>query len=103
VLNRPELGVLAAAVIIFTAFAVVPGKQGFLSAQRTVNYLEVAAQLSIVATAVALLMIAGDSPAARNVGVPVAVELDLIAKRDAGPVDHLEHQVAQDLGREDKP
>ena len=60
VLVRPELGALVAAALIFVAFAAAAGKQGFLSAQGTVNYLEVAAQLGIVATAVALLMIAGE-------------------------------------------
>jgi simple sugar transport system ATP-binding protein len=32
----------------------------------------------------------------------LAVELDLIAKRDTGPVSEIEHHVAEDLGLEDK-
>jgi simple sugar transport system permease protein len=60
VLIRPELGACVAAVAIFLAFAIAAGRQGFLSGQGTINYLEVAAQLGILATAVALLMIAGE-------------------------------------------
>jgi simple sugar transport system permease protein len=59
-LVRPELGAFIAAVGIFILFAVVAGRQGFLSAQGTINYLEVSAQLGILATAVSLLMIAGE-------------------------------------------
>ena len=33
----------------------------------------------------------------------LAVELDLIAKRDAGLVAQLEHRMAENLGREAKP
>ena len=32
----------------------------------------------------------------------LAVELDLIAKRDAGPVSAIEHHVAEDLGLKEK-
>ncbi len=32
----------------------------------------------------------------------LAVELDLIAKRDTGPVSALEHHAAEDLGLKDK-
>jgi len=58
-LVRPELGAFIAAVGIFILFAVVAGRQGFLSAQGTINYLEVSAQLGILATAVALVMSGG--------------------------------------------
>jgi simple sugar transport system permease protein len=60
VIVRPELGACLAAVAIFVLFAFVAGKQGFLSAQGTINYLEVSAQLGILATSVSLLMIAGE-------------------------------------------
>jgi len=59
-LVRPELGACFATILVFIAFAIVAGKQGFLSGQGTINYLEVAAQLGILASAVALLMIAGE-------------------------------------------
>jgi len=60
VLIRPELGACIAAMAIFALFASVAGQQGFLSAQGTINYLEISAQLGILATAVSLLMIAGE-------------------------------------------
>ena len=59
-LARPELGACFATILIFIVFAAIAGKQGFLSAQGTINYLEVGAQLGILASAVALLMIAGE-------------------------------------------
>ena len=59
-LVRPELGACIAAIAIFALFAIVAGQQGFLSVQGTINYLEVSAQLGILATAVSLLMIAGE-------------------------------------------
>ncbi len=58
-LSRPELGVFVAAVGIFVFFAFVAG-EGFLSVSGTVNYLEVSAQVGILAVAVSLLMIAGE-------------------------------------------
>ena len=33
----------------------------------------------------------------------LAVELDLIAKRDTGPTGELEHRVAEELGGDDTP
>jgi simple sugar transport system permease protein len=59
-LVRPELGACFAAIVVFIIFAIAAGNQGFLSAQGTINYLEVGAQLGILASAVALLMIAGE-------------------------------------------
>jgi simple sugar transport system permease protein len=59
-LIRPELGAIFATILVFIVFAIIAGKQGFLSAQGTINYLEVGAQLGILASAVALLMIAGE-------------------------------------------
>ena len=56
----PESGALIGLAATFTFFALVAGNQGFLTLQGTVNYLEVAAQLGILATGVALLMIAGE-------------------------------------------
>ena len=59
-LKRPEMGAVAAAIAVFIFFAVVAGQRGFLSLRGTANYLEVAAQLGILAIAVALLMIGGE-------------------------------------------
>ncbi|RTG99378.1 ATPase [Thermus scotoductus] len=56
----PELGALISLGVVFGFFALVAGESGFLTPQGTVNYLQVAAQLGILATAVALLMIGGE-------------------------------------------
>lgn len=59
-LNRPELGAVAGAVLVFVFFAVVAGDRGFLTSTGTISYLEVSAQLGILAVPVAMLMIAGE-------------------------------------------
>jgi simple sugar transport system permease protein len=60
VLSRPELGAVAGAVVVFAFFAVIAGDEGFLTKNGAVNYLEVAAQVGILAATVTLLMIAGE-------------------------------------------
>jgi simple sugar transport system permease protein len=57
---RPELTALAGAIVVFLFFVATAGDSGFLTSQGTVNYLEVAAQLGIIAVFVTLLMIAGE-------------------------------------------
>jgi simple sugar transport system permease protein len=57
---RPELTALAGAICVFLFFVLTAGDTGFLTSQGTVNYLEVAAQLGIIAVFVTLLMIAGE-------------------------------------------
>ena len=59
-LTRPELAAVAGAVVVFVFFAVVAGDSGFLTSGGAASYLEVAAQLGIVAVPVAMLMIAGE-------------------------------------------
>src|SRR5918996_1365075 len=59
-LVRPEIGALAGAIGVWIFFAIAAGNRGFLSWRGTANYLEVAAQLGILAVAVALLMIGGE-------------------------------------------
>ncbi len=59
-LSRPEIGAVIGAVLVWAVFAVWAGGNGFLSLNGTATYLEVAAQVGIVASAVALLMIAGE-------------------------------------------
>jgi simple sugar transport system permease protein len=59
-LNRPELGALAGAIIVWAFFAIRAGDQGFLSHFGTASYLAIAAELGILAIAVSLLMIAGE-------------------------------------------
>ena len=59
-LARPEIGAVIGAVLVWIVFAIWAGGSGFLSLAGTATYLEVAAQVGIVASAVALLMIAGE-------------------------------------------
>ena len=59
-LSRPELGAVAGTMLVIVFFAVTAGNSGLFSAKGIVNFLEVSAQLGILASAVALLMIAGE-------------------------------------------
>ena len=59
-LSRPELGAVAGTVLVFVFFGDTAGDSGLFSAKGIVNFLEVSAQLGILAAAVALLMIAGE-------------------------------------------
>jgi simple sugar transport system permease protein len=59
-LTRPELAAVAGSILVFAFFAIVAGDYGFLTTAGAASYLEVAAQLGIVAVPVALLMIAGE-------------------------------------------
>ncbi|MGE3831177.1 MAG: ABC transporter permease [Parvibaculaceae bacterium] len=59
-LSRPELGAAAGTVLVIVFFAIVAGNSGLYSAKGIVNFLEVSAQLGILAAAVSLLMIAGE-------------------------------------------
>lgn len=59
-LNRPELGSVAGSVVVWLFFVIMAGGRGFLSLKGTATYLEVSAELGILAVAVALLMIGGE-------------------------------------------
>lgn len=59
-LRRPEVGAVAGFIFILIFFALAAGGSGLFSAKGVVNFLEVSAQLGILAVAVALLMIAGE-------------------------------------------
>ncbi len=59
-LLRPELGAVSGAILVWVLLAIVAGERGFLSLRGTANYLQVAAELGILAVAVALLMIGGE-------------------------------------------
>jgi simple sugar transport system permease protein len=59
-LVRPEMGALAGSIAVWLFFALVAGRSGFLSLGGAATYLQVAAELGIMAVAVALLMIAGE-------------------------------------------
>lgn len=59
-LARPELGAVGGVIIVWLFFAIVAGSQGFLTLRGMATYLEVSAELGILAIAVALLMIGGE-------------------------------------------
>lgn len=59
-LVRPEMGAAAGSIVVWLFFALVAGRSGFLSLGGTATYLQVAAELGIMAVPVALLMIAGE-------------------------------------------
>ena len=59
-LLTPELGAGIGAIMLWIYFAVVAGGQGFLTARGTASYLQVAAELGILAVGVSLLMIANE-------------------------------------------
>jgi simple sugar transport system permease protein len=54
------MGALAGSIAVWLFFAAVAGRSGFLSFGGAATYLQVAAELGIVAVAVALLMIGGE-------------------------------------------
>jgi simple sugar transport system permease protein len=57
---RPELGAAIGGLALWIVFAIIAGDTGFLSARGTASYLEVAAELGILAIAVSLLMIGNE-------------------------------------------
>ncbi|MGH6960765.1 MAG: ABC transporter permease, partial [Dongiaceae bacterium] len=59
-LRRPEFGAGAGTLLVFLFFAVTAGDSGLFSGRGIVNFLEVSAQLGILAVAVSLLMIGGE-------------------------------------------
>ena len=59
-LNRPELGSAGGVIVVWIFFAIVAGNQGFLTLKGSATYLEVSAELGILAIAVTLLMIGGE-------------------------------------------
>ena len=59
-LKRPELGAVAGTVLVLVLFALTAGSSGLFSPKGVVNFMEVSAQLGIIASAAALLMIAGE-------------------------------------------
>jgi simple sugar transport system permease protein len=59
-LVRPEMGAVAGSIAVWLFLAIVAGERGFLSLGGTATYLSVAAELGILAVAVALLMIGGE-------------------------------------------
>ncbi len=59
-LNRPELGALAGAILVFIFFGIFAGDTGIYSLEGTISWLVFSAQLGILAIGACLLMIAGE-------------------------------------------
>lgn len=59
-MGRPELGAVAGTILVFIFFAAVAGNSGLFSAPGIINFLEVSAQLGIIAVAASMLMIGGE-------------------------------------------
>ncbi len=59
-MTRPEIGAIAALVLVWVFFAIVAWDNNFVSMAATASILNRAAPLGILAVAVALLMIAGE-------------------------------------------
>jgi len=57
---RPELTAVLGTIVVFSYFAFTAGGNGFLSHSGTINYLEVAAEIGIIAIPITLLLIAGE-------------------------------------------
>jgi len=60
VLLRPELTAFVGVIVVFAFFALTAGGSGFLTFTGTKNYLQVAAEIGILATPVTLLLVAGE-------------------------------------------
>ncbi len=59
-LRRPEFGALAGTFLVILAFAIFAGDSGLFTSRGIINVLQVSAELGILATPVALLMIGGE-------------------------------------------
>jgi simple sugar transport system permease protein len=59
-LNRPELGSIAATILVFIFFGVFAGDSGMFNLDGIMNWSQVAAYLGIIAVGACLLMIAGE-------------------------------------------
>jgi simple sugar transport system permease protein len=60
VMARPELGAVAGTILVFIFFAFAAGGSGMFTALGVINFLEVSAQLGIIAVAACMLMIGGE-------------------------------------------
>jgi simple sugar transport system permease protein len=60
IILRPELTALVSTAAVFAFFAINAGDQGFLTFTGTRNYLQVAAEIGIIASPITLLLVAGE-------------------------------------------
>ena len=59
-MRRPEAGAIVGLIATFVIFALLPGAESLYSLQGSMTFLTLAAELGILAAAVALLIIAGE-------------------------------------------
>ncbi|MGN6304804.1 MAG: ABC transporter permease, partial [Mesorhizobium sp.] len=59
-LSRPELGAIAGTVLVFLFFGATAHGTGMFAADGIMNWITVTAQLTIIATGAALLMVGGE-------------------------------------------
>ena len=59
-LRRPELGALSGTILVYLLFGLFAGGSGLFSVLGIANFLQVSAELGILAVAVSLLMIGGE-------------------------------------------
>jgi simple sugar transport system permease protein len=57
---RPEMTAIVGTIVVFVFFATFTGSAGFLSLAMTRNYLEVAAEIGVIAAPITLLLVAGE-------------------------------------------
>ncbi|QXJ23868.1 ABC transporter permease [Actinomadura graeca] len=60
VFRRPDSGAAAGTLLVFAVFSVTAGDTGFLTQAGTASWLNLAAELGIIALPIGLLMIAGE-------------------------------------------
>ena len=95
VLASPPAGALVIVVFVWVVFAVLStarGNSAFLVVPGTLGYLDVAAQVGIIGTAVALLMIAGEFDLSVGsmvgfAGIMIGIGVDDLGSADLA-VDH---------------
>ena len=75
-LARPELTAVVGTIAVFVFFAIFTGEAGFLTLPMTRNYLEVGAEIGIIAALVTLLIVAGEFDL--SVGAMVAASESII-------------------------
>ena len=91
-LNRPELGALGGSILVFIFFGIVAGDTGMFSAYGTLNFLDVSANLGIIAIAAAMLMIGGEFDLSIGsmigfAGICIAIAMQIPAKPIIDPID----------------
>ena len=59
-LNKPELGAISGAVLVFVFFGLTAGGTGMFASDGILNWSTVSAQLGLIAIGACLLMIAGE-------------------------------------------